>query len=86
MLAHRIECVQVFLRRIGSKGGFRLYAPSALARVQWIAKLQDAGFSLQELRDFLRVVGPDGLEAASAAMLALSSVTRMWSANFRKAK
>ena len=29
-----------------SKGGFRLYAPSAVKRVEWIGKLQDAGFSL----------------------------------------
>ena len=39
-----------------SRGGFRLYHPSAAARVQWINKLQDAGFSLNELKDLLRDV------------------------------
>lgn len=41
-----------------SKGGFRLYAPSSVARVQWIGKLQDAGFSLQELKLFVQSVLP----------------------------
>jgi MerR family transcriptional regulator, copper efflux regulator len=49
-----------------SKGGFRLYAPSSVARVAWIGKLQEAGFSLHELQDFLRAVGPDAAEVASA--------------------
>lgn len=48
-----------------SKGGFRLYAPSSVARVQWIGKLKEAGFSLLEVRDFLHAVGPDGVIAES---------------------
>src|SRR5437868_2432441 len=51
-----------------SKGGFRLYAPSSVARVEWIAKLQEAGFSLHELSAFLRAVGPDQMAAAPTAM------------------
>ena len=39
-----------------SKGGFRLYAPSAVDRVDWISKLQDAGFSLHQLRDLKGLV------------------------------
>jgi DNA-binding transcriptional MerR regulator len=39
-----------------SKGGFRLYAPSAVERVLWISKLQDAGFSLHQLRDLRGLV------------------------------
>ena len=34
-----------------SKGGFRLYSPLAVQRVEWISKLQDAGFSLHDLQD-----------------------------------
>ena len=37
-----------------SKGGFRLYTPEAVARVDWIQKLQDLGFSLTEIKAFLR--------------------------------
>jgi DNA-binding transcriptional MerR regulator len=40
-----------------SKGGFRLFAPSAIERVQWIAKLQEAGFSLPQLQELLGLVG-----------------------------
>lgn len=36
-----------------TKGGFRLYDPDALLRIQWIDRLQDLGFSLPEIRDFL---------------------------------
>jgi len=49
-----------------SKGGFRLYAASAVARVVWITKLQEAGFSLHELSAFLRAVGPDATASSSA--------------------
>ncbi len=36
-----------------TKGGFRLYARSAVLRVQWIERLQELGFSLQEVSAFL---------------------------------
>jgi DNA-binding transcriptional MerR regulator len=49
-----------------SKGGFRLFSPSAVARVQWISKLQDAGFSLHQLQDFLATV--EHTDIASRAM------------------
>jgi len=49
-----------------SKGGFRLYAPSAAQRVEWISKLQDAGFSLHQLCDLRGLV--EGAEQAKLAM------------------
>ncbi len=49
-----------------TKGGFRLYAPSSLARVEWIGKLNEAGFSLHELQDFLHAVGPDSVNGHTA--------------------
>jgi MerR family copper efflux transcriptional regulator len=51
-----------------SKGGFRLYAPSAIERVLWIQKLQDAGFSLHQLQELRGVVEDAGAEGASVAM------------------
>jgi len=47
-----------------TRGGFRLYSRCALVRVQWIERLQELGFSLQEVSDFLRDLhtferGPD---------------------------
>jgi DNA-binding transcriptional MerR regulator len=50
-----------------SKGGFRLYAPSAVKRVEWISKLQDAGFSLHQLQELLHGVTEQG-NVASLAM------------------
>jgi DNA-binding transcriptional MerR regulator len=48
-----------------SKGGFRLYLPAAAARVEWIGKLQEMGFSLSEIKQFL---GSWGQLKAPAAM------------------
>ena len=36
-----------------TKGGFREYDEGALLRIQWIDRLQELGFSLQDIRDFL---------------------------------
>jgi len=56
-----------------SKGGFRLYAPSAVQRVEWISKLQDAGFSLHQLRDLRGMV-----EDTGQAKLAMSHVREVF--------
>jgi MerR family copper efflux transcriptional regulator len=37
-----------------TRGGFRLYSRGALVRIQWIERLQELGFSLQEVSEFLR--------------------------------
>lgn len=36
-----------------SKGGFRLYDPSAIVRIKWIDRLQELSFSLSDIRAFL---------------------------------
>ena len=36
-----------------TKGGFRIYDESAVNRIHWIERLQEIGFSLTEIRDFL---------------------------------
>lgn len=43
------------LQPVRSKGGFRLYPQRAVVRVEWVQKLQDMGFSLTEVKAFLRV-------------------------------
>lgn len=37
-----------------SKGGFRLYSPATVQRVEWISRLQDADVSLTEIQEFLK--------------------------------
>ena len=61
-----------------SKGGFRLYAPSAVNRVQWISKLQDAGFSLHQLQEFLTTV-----EKSDIATLAMDRVRDVFQQKLR---
>jgi MerR family transcriptional regulator, copper efflux regulator len=51
--------------------GYRLYAPDAVARVTWIHKLQDMGFSLPEIQGFLKEwegssSGPQGMARVRA--------------------
>lgn len=51
---------------IRSKGGFRLYSQSAVDRVQWINRLQEADVSLTEIKEFLQNF--EGEAFATAAM------------------
>jgi DNA-binding transcriptional MerR regulator len=69
---HLYEELGLFKPVHRSKGGFRLFAPSAVARVEWISKLQDAGFSLHQLHDFLSTV--EGTDIASLAMTRVRDV------------
>jgi DNA-binding transcriptional MerR regulator len=50
-----------------SKGNYRLYDAGAVLRVRWIAKLQDMGFSLPEIRDVLSDWGASGSAASAMA-------------------
>ncbi|HZS41982.1 MAG TPA: MerR family transcriptional regulator [Polyangia bacterium] len=64
-----------------SKGGFRLFAPSAVSRVEWIQKLQDAGFSLHQLQE-LRGIVEDG----SIASLAMNRVREQFAERLRQTR
>jgi MerR family transcriptional regulator, copper efflux regulator len=64
-----------------SKGGFRLFAPSAVKRVEWIQKLQDAGFSLHQLQELRGVV-----EDASIASLAMNRVREAFDERLRQTR
>ncbi len=39
-----------------TKGGFRVYDGNALLRIHWISRLQDLGFSLPDIKDFLQAL------------------------------
>jgi DNA-binding transcriptional MerR regulator len=62
-----------------SKGGFRLFAPSAVNRVEWIGKLQEAGFSLHDLQDLLHGV----TEQSGVASLAMERVRQVFAERLR---
>jgi MerR family copper efflux transcriptional regulator len=65
-----------------SKGGFRLYAPSSVQRVEWIGKLQDAGFSLHDLQDLLHGVSEQG----GVASLAMERVRQVFAERLRETR
>jgi len=52
-----------------TEGGFRLYGPDEVARVYWICKLQDMGFSLPQIQSLLATVHAS--ETAPEAMTRL---------------
>jgi MerR family copper efflux transcriptional regulator len=58
-----------------TEGGFRLYGPDELARVYWIAKLQDMGFSLPQIQGLLATV-----HASETAPEAMTSVRELFRA------
>jgi len=69
------------LQPVRSKGGFRLYPQRAAARVEWIQKLQDMGFSLTEIKAFLQV-----WEASATGPDAMSTVREIFADKLREAR
>jgi DNA-binding transcriptional MerR regulator len=56
-----------------SQGGFRLFHPDAVGRLNWINKLQVIGFSLAEIRDFV-----NAFESNSSGRTATDDVRRIF--------
>jgi DNA-binding transcriptional MerR regulator len=56
-----------------SKGGYRLFSLETLTRIRWVGMLQDLGFSLSEVRDWLR-----DLEDKTAAPAAMQEVRALF--------
>ena len=63
---HLYEELGLLAPAVRSKGGFRLYHGRAVTRIEWIGKLQAMGFSLTEIKVFLR--DWEGSETAPKAM------------------
>src|SRR4028118_618926 len=66
------------LSPIRSKGGYRLYHSRAVDRVEWIQKLQDMGFSLTDIKAFLKV-----WENSSTAPSAMQTVRDIFAEKLR---
>ena len=63
------------LRPARSEGGFRLYGTDQVARVYWISKLQDMGFSLAQIQGLVETV-----ESSNTAPEAMQSLREMFRA------
>lgn len=64
---HFYEELELLHPTTRSKGGFRMYNDDALKRIHWIEKLQELGFSLTDIRDFLlgfqsQSTGPEAMD------------------------
>jgi DNA-binding transcriptional MerR regulator len=78
---HLYEELGLLTPSVRSKGGFRLYSPHATKRIDWIQKLQELGFSLTEIKAFLR-----DWEESDGAPKAMSRVREIFSDKLRETK
>jgi DNA-binding transcriptional MerR regulator len=78
---HLYEELGLLTPAVRSKGGFRLYSGKAVARIEWIQKLQDLGFSLTEIKAFLR-----DWEDSTTAPKAMDRIREIFSDKLRETK
>jgi MerR family transcriptional regulator, copper efflux regulator len=78
---HLYEELGLLAPAVRSKGGFRLYSPKAVSRIEWIQKLQDMGFSLTEIKAFLRV-----WEQSDTAPKAMGTVREIFNDKLRETR
>ena len=78
---HLYEELGLLTPAVRSKGGFRLYPASTVARIEWIQKLQDMGFSLTEIKAFLRV-----WEESGTAPQAMETVREIFTDKLRETR
>ncbi len=78
---HLYEELGLLAPPVRSKGGFRMYSGDGVKRIEWIQKLQDMGFSLTEIKVFLRV-----WEESATAPKAMSTVREIFADKLRETR
>jgi len=78
---HLYEELGLLSPAVRSKGGFRLYHGRAVTRIEWIAKLQALGFTLTEIKAFLRE-----WEGSETAPQAISRLREIFSDKLRETR
>ena len=78
---HLYEELGLLTPAVRSKGGFRLYSARAVNRIELIQKLQDMGFSLTEIKAFLRV-----WEESATAPKAMETVREIFKDKLRETR
>lgn len=71
---HLYEELGLLEPALRSKGGYRLYDADSVTRVRWIAKLQEMGFSLPEIREVAKGYSQSG--SAPDAMAKVEGLLR----------
>jgi len=78
---HLYEELGLLSAPVRSKGGFRMYSGDGVKRIEWIQKLQDMGFSLTEIKAFLRV-----WEESATAPDAMATVREIFTDKLRETR
>jgi DNA-binding transcriptional MerR regulator len=78
---HLYEELGLLSPPVRSKGGFRMYSGDGVKRIEWIQKLQDMGFSLTEIKAFLRV-----WEESATAPEAMATVREIFTDKLRETR
>jgi MerR family transcriptional regulator, copper efflux regulator len=78
---HLYEELGLLSPPVRSKGGFRMYSGDGIKRIEWIQKLQDMGFSLTEIKTFLRV-----WEESATAPEAMATVREIFTDKLRETR
>lgn len=78
---HLYEELGLLSPAVRSKGGFRMYSADGVKRIEWIQKLQDMGFSLTEIKAFLRV-----WEETATAPAAMATVREIFKEKLRETR
>lgn len=78
---HLYEELGLLSPPVRSKGGFRMYSGDGVKRIEWIQKLQDMGFSLTEVKAFLRV-----WEESATAPDAMATVREIFTDKLRETR
>jgi DNA-binding transcriptional MerR regulator len=78
---HLYEELGLLNPAVRSKGGFRMYRGDGVKRIEWIQKLQYMGFSLTEIKVFLRV-----WEESATAPKAMATVREIFTDKLRETR
>ncbi len=78
---HLYEELGLLAAPVRSKGGFRMYSGDGVKQIEWIQKLQDMGFSLTEIKAFLRV-----WEESATAPEAMATVREIFTDKLRETR
>ena len=78
---HLYEELGLLSPPVRSKGGFRMYSGAGIKRIEWIQQLQDMGFSLTEIKAFLRV-----WEESATAPEAMATVREIFTDKLRETR
>lgn len=71
------EAQELLAKPPRSASGYRLYPPQTAARIRFIKRAQDLGFTLKEVKELLSLADHDGTDCADVRALAQAKVEKI---------